>query len=52
MASIEVHPESFGDELKLMPESFGQHTSVPFSIDYFDPNGFSSSADDLLNLRQ
>lgn len=52
MTPIEMHLESSGDELELMPESFGQNTGVTLGVDYFAPKGFGSSVDDLLNLRQ
>ncbi len=58
MTPVEMHLEPFGYELELMPEPFGQHTGVSLGIGNFSakdpgkicPKGFSSSADNLLNL--
>jgi len=58
MPPIKVHPEPLSDKLKLMPETFGQHTGVSLGIGNFSAKGsgkicakgFSSSADNLLNL--
>ena len=52
MAQVEMHLEPFGDELELMPESFGQNTGMTLGVDYFDPKSFGSNVDDLLNLPQ
>jgi len=52
MAPVEMHLEPFGDELELMPESFGQNTGVPFGIDDFSPKSLGNRTDDLLNLLQ
>ncbi len=58
MTPFEMHLEPFGHELKFMPEPFGQHTGVALGIGNFSakgtgkicPKGFSSGADNLLNL--
>ena len=60
MTPVEMHLEPFGHELKLMPDPFGQHTGVSLGIGNFRakdpgkicPKGFSSGADNLLNLRK
>ena len=60
MTPIKVHLEPFRHKLKLMPEPFGQHTGVSLGIGNFSakgtgkicPKGFSSGADNLLNLRK
>jgi hypothetical protein len=52
MTPVEMHLKPFGDKLELMPESFGQNAGVTFGVDYFDPKGFGSSVNDLLNFRQ
>ena len=52
MTPAEMHLEPFSNELKSMPESFGQNTGVPFGIDDFSPKSFGSRTDDLLNLLQ
>ena len=58
MTPVEMHLEPFGHELEFMPEPFGQHTGVSLGIGNFSakgpgqicPKGFSSGADNLLNL--
>lgn len=50
MAPVEMYLESFGDELELMPESFGQNTSVSLRIGNVGPKCFGSRTDDLLDL--
>lgn len=52
MALIETRLESFCHHLEFMLKSIGQNGGVPFDLDDFSPKGFSSSTDDLLNVRQ
>ena len=52
MAPVEMHLESFRNQLEFVSKSFGQDTGMPFGIGNFDSNGFSCSTDDLLNLRK
>ena len=52
MAPVEMHLESFGNQLEFVSKSFGQNTGVTFGIGNFNSKGFSCSADDLLNLRE
>jgi hypothetical protein len=52
MTPVEMHLKLFGDKLELMPESFGQNAGVTLGVGYFDPKGFGSSVNDLLNFRQ
>ena len=52
MTPVEMHLKSFGDELELMPESFGQNTGMSLGIGNLNSKSFSGSADDLLNLRE
>lgn len=52
MAPVEMHLESFGNQLEFVSKSFGQNTGVTFEIGNFNSKGFSCSADDLLNLRE
>lgn len=50
MTPVEMHLEPFGNELELMPESFGQNTGVTLGIGNVGPKCFGSRADDLLDL--
>jgi len=52
MAPVEMHLESFGNQLEFVSKSFGQNAGVTFGIGNFNSKGFSCSADDLLNLRE
>ena len=52
MAPVEMHLESFGNQLEFVSKSFSQDTGMPFGIGNFDSKSFSCSADDLLNLRE
>ena len=52
MAPVEMHLESFGNQLEFVSKSFGPNTGVTFGIGNFNSKGFSCSADDLLNLRE
>jgi hypothetical protein len=52
MASVEMHLEPFGSELKFMPESFCQNTGMPPSFGNVRPKQFGSRTNDLPNLLQ
>ncbi len=52
MTPVEMHLESFSNQLEFVSKFFGQYTDVTFGIGNFNSKGFSCSADDLLNLRQ
>ena len=52
MTPVEMHLKSFGDELELMAESFGQNAGMSLDIGNLNSKSFSGSADDLLNLRE
>jgi hypothetical protein len=70
MALIEMHLESFGNELELVAKSLNEDSGVPSGfddlclkgssrnigvpsdLDEFCPKGFTSSSDNLLNLRK
>lgn len=52
MTPVEMQLKSFGHELELMPESFGQNTGVPLRVGNIGPKCLGSSADYLLNLRE
>ena len=52
MTPVEMHLESFGNQLEFVSKSFCQDAGVSLGINYFDSKGIGRSVDDLLNLRQ
>jgi len=46
MTPVEMHLKSFGDELELMPESFGQNAGMSLDIGNLNSKSFSGSADE------
>ena len=52
MTPVEMHLEPFGNQLEFVSKPFSQNAGVPFGVNYFDPNSFGSSVDDLLKFRR
>ena len=50
MTPVEMHLKSFGNKLEFMTKPFRQHTSMPFGIGEFSPNGVCRCSDELLDL--